>query len=958
MKNSNKLWLKASAILLSAAVTITAVPFMQSGAYAAAGYYTRGVNNGSYEVSSTQYNSFESEHFQFLWGNSGNASKVNTAFLEGNAKILEDCWNIYVNNLKMNEPCTSATFTNDSKKYKVNVVIMGTGITGYESGWAYAGMDNLGYPYLMCDVGAMSYNPVTWVTPHEFGHVMHFAQGKNSWGENGYLGPWYEAVANWFREQYLFSDKYTTDTEYATDLSAYYLRQTSLMACNGRAYYEAWPILQYLEDNPDNLNGYGAGFVAKMLNNGTKTASIYDLIENLNSNEELSDTIGYFASRMATLDLKNKKRYKNKLNQMLNDSSLYWQQFYTMPDKVNGSVNTYQVPSERAPQATGYNIIPLEANISAGNSAAVSVKLKGLTSAEGAGWRARIAVESTGGVTRYSDLFSEGDTGEITVYSGEKAYLSVAATPAKDTIVNCGIGSWEERYSEVKIPFDSKTQYPYEIELTNAAPQRRVVSTSGIKGAYHSNGGGFVASTASVAASVYVGPDAKVLGNAVISGNARIEDHAVVKGRAKISGNATLCGYAIVDGTASISNNAYIGDTAIVAGEASVSGNAKVLESAFVFGWYQVKDNAVIKGMSLCMGGYTENGVNHIGQAAGQAIGYGDFFEDMTYTITGGSFAGYESVDASTRFKVPYATANNSAYSRSYTDGLYAKYDFDNDKFNIVNDTCASTDGFAKGSPLWAGSLNGRSGVITFDGNDQYAVLDSSLSYFDDMQLNLSTYWEGGTAGQKLFYFGNDKKYMYFTPENSNGKAQFVICDNAKEYTVTANAALPVKAWTDVTITFSGNVTLMTVNDKTYGTEIIGINPDDIAVKDMLEGKSNYLARGFSGNFYKGSVDYFRVSFKNAEGISVSGYTEAGAVAAPGSAEQNQTAYLSGDIDGSGAVDAIDFALLKKYLLGNIASFEYQYGLKAADVNGDGSINALDFAKLKMYLMGSIESLS
>ncbi len=951
MKKIKNFLLKTSAVILSAVMAVTMLPVLIGQAEAADVYYSRAVYNGNYEVSSSKYNSYESEHFQFLWGNSGSASKITTAFLEGNAKILEDCWDVYIDALKMNEPCYSVNSTDKSKKYKVNVVVMGTGIQGYESGWAYAGLDYAGFPYLMCDAAAMTYNPITWVTPHELGHVVHFAQGNNKWGDNGYLGPWYEAVANWFREQYLYSSKYNVNVDYATDLSSYYLRQTSLMACNGRAYYEAWPLLQYLEDNPDNLSGYGQGFVKNLLNNGSKTDTVYDLIENLNVDVNLADTLGYFASRMSTLDLKNKKRYKNKFNQMLNDSSLYWQQFYTMLDKVDGSANTYQVPSERAPQATGYNIIPLDVNIPSGNSTSISVQLNGLTAAEGAAWRARLAVESTNGVTRYSKLFSDGDTAEITVNTGEKAYISVAATPSRSTMVTLGIGSWEERFSEVNIPFDNKTQYPYEIILTNAVPQRRTVSINGIKGAYHSNGGGFVASSASVSSSVYVGANAKVLGNAVVSGNARIEDYAVVKGRSKVSGTATVCGYAIVDGTANISNNAYVGDTAIVAGEAVVSGNAKVLESAFVFGRYQVKDNAVVKGMSLCMGGYTENGVNRFGQANGQAITYGDFFEDMCYTITGGSFAGYQSVDASTKFSNPYAKVSNSTYSRNYTDGLYAKYDFDNDNLGIVNDNCASTDGIAKNSPIWSKTLNAKNGTMTFDGKTQYAELDSSLVYFDDMQLKFTAYWEGGANNQKVFYFGNDKKYMYFTPSNKNGKAQFVICDNINEYTITANSALPINTWSDVTVTFSGNATLLTIDGTTYGTTLSPLNPDDIAVKDILAGKSNYLARGISGSYFDGSLDTFRVFFKNASNLPTTGYVNAGAVVKPGTSDQNQASYILGDVDGSGSVDSIDFALLKKYLLGSITAFEYQFGLQAADFNGDGSINAIDFAKLKVYLM-------
>ena len=42
----------------------------------------------------------------------------------------------------------------------------------------------------------------------------------------------------------------------------------------------------------------------------------------------------------------------------------------------------------------------------------------------------------------------------------------------------------------------------------------------------HSNGKGWVYSSASVADSAYVGPDARVSGNAQVSGNARVSDNA------------------------------------------------------------------------------------------------------------------------------------------------------------------------------------------------------------------------------------------------------------------------------------------------------------------------------------------------------------------------------------------------------------------------------------------------
>ncbi len=59
-----------------------------------------------------------------------------------------------------------------------------------------------------------------------------------------------------------------------------------------------------------------------------------------------------------------------------------------------------------------------------------------------------------------------------------------------------------------------------------------------------------------------------------------------------------------------------------------------------------------------------------------------------------------------------------------------------------------------------------------------------------------------------------------------------------------------------------------------------------------------------------------------------------------------------GDIDNSGSIDAIDFAILKKYLLGS-AELDPD-SLIRADVNNDKAVNAIDYAILKKYLLGTI----
>ena len=90
-----------SAAAISAAV-IPCVPY-SNVAVAADSLSTRDVWCANEDV-----NRWESEHFQFIWGKTGpDSAKVTQAFLEENAKNLEACWDVYMNELHMEPPTQS-----------------------------------------------------------------------------------------------------------------------------------------------------------------------------------------------------------------------------------------------------------------------------------------------------------------------------------------------------------------------------------------------------------------------------------------------------------------------------------------------------------------------------------------------------------------------------------------------------------------------------------------------------------------------------------------------------------------------------------------------------------------------------------------------------------------------------------------------------------------------------------
>ncbi len=63
---------------------------------------------------------------------------------------------------------------------------------------------------------------------------------------------------------------------------------------------------------------------------------------------------------------------------------------------------------------------------------------------------------------------------------------------------------------------------------------------------------------------------------------------------------------------------------------------------------------------------------------------------------------------------------------------------------------------------------------------------------------------------------------------------------------------------------------------------------------------------------------------------------------------------LIGDLNGDSAIDALDYSLMKQYLLGTVTDLPVQDDLYAADLDGDTLITALDLSLSKQYLLGLI----
>lgn len=98
----------------------------------------------------------------------------------------------------------------------------------------------------------------------------------------------------------------------------------------------------------------------------------------------------------------------------------------------------------------------------------------------------------------------------------------------------------------------------------------------------HPNGGGRVASTASVGPGVYIAPTAEVLDSAVVTGAVRLFGRSRIEGQAIVVGSCTLRDDASVGGDAVIRGNVTMVGYSRVEGLARVSGGVRLEHRALI----------------------------------------------------------------------------------------------------------------------------------------------------------------------------------------------------------------------------------------------------------------------------------------------------------------------------------------------------------------------------------------
>ncbi len=432
-----------------------------------------------------------------------------------------------------------------------------------------------------------------------------------------------------------------------------------------------------------------------------------------------------------------------------------------------------------------------------------------------------------------------------------------------------------------------------------------------------------------------------VLGNAVLSGNVRVEDHAVVANSVTASDNVVISGHAIVNGggwvydngwtsgTIKLSGNAQVGDSAVVYNSCSVSDNTKVLQKAYLSEGTTVKDHVVVKGMAAPTGRSTYSGT----------------------TILDGDYTNNENKQSG----IGYGWLDDYGWVNAQ-DGVTSGYDFSNKSDVWAEDINGATSALVKGAQ-WQSERTSAYGVLSFDGNNDYALIDSSAVKSRNLQISFAVLPKGSKAQQEVFHFGDDKAYMSFTPKTANGKAEFSITDGTDTQILTA-PSLPEGQWSKVTVLLMDGYAVLYIDSQPVDTQVSKLDP--VSVLSASEEDICYLGKGVIGEDFKGAIDYINFSYKTigepatvysgSEEAEPEPFTEPPTEPEPETEPEPTTEpepqKVTGDVNADGELTAADAVMLSKWLIraGDLADPE------AADADGSSRINVTDLIIIKRLL--------
>ena len=264
--------------------------------------------------------------------------------------------------------------------------------------------------------------------------------------------------------------------------------------------------------------------------------------------------------------------------------------------------NHYRIVDWVAPQRFGHNMIEL---IPDPDNRELSIDFNGWNVQErDVQYRITVVATLDDSVIPVAEAFGEmfvSGTQEINLDDWEnelgspiqKLHLVVAAIPKQWRIAEDLL---QLRYD---VRFRESDRFVYDLKIYGAWPlghePHALREEPTESGTAHPNGGGFVATGATVASTAYIGPDARVLNNAQVLGTSRIEGRAIVGGAAIVQDEAIISSETYVRDNVVISNWGTVRDRTLLVQDVTVSDEAKIQGIGSYWGSY----NTYEQGMTL-----------------------------------------------------------------------------------------------------------------------------------------------------------------------------------------------------------------------------------------------------------------------------------------------------------------------------------------------------------------------
>ncbi len=401
----------------------------------------------------------DSDRFRAYYGGEGktgageNAAEVPESMIDSGLAHMEAAYECFVNQWGFRSASLRLQ-RDDGPYYKLNLYSTTTLNAGGSMG-ADAGM---GLCFIELKNTAIN---APGVTIHEYGHCLNYSAYR--WNGQNATGAWWESVANWFADSY-FTDSMCEDVRESRGMSPNMDTIINLEAnivlsylpiVHTRNYYQAWPFITYITQNPDGYQGLGRLVLKDMFDNHQRNDETpLHVLERLTP-VKVQSILGRYWARMAYLDIDHPKAQARFLS-TLNDFN-FRSRAYSNLDSQGDS--RYRVKAEKQPQYAGANIIPLTMNDSQ-----LSVAITNLGNGQSdSNYTATLSIRNTAsGSVRYVDL--ESGTGTASISANEEVSLVVVNTP--DNLIQFNAFTSNENP-------DTALDYiglNYEVEIVGATP--------------------------------------------------------------------------------------------------------------------------------------------------------------------------------------------------------------------------------------------------------------------------------------------------------------------------------------------------------------------------------------------------------------------------------------------------------------------------------------------------------